>query len=84
VAAEYTPTPTSHPHEPFSKDSALCLSGQVLRRSEHPLAGGGYADVCTGMLRNKIVAIKVMRRFTGSSMGIPIEKTKFLKVGLRQ
>jgi hypothetical protein len=64
--------------ESFSRTSPLCLDGLVTQRSKYIVASGGYADIWTGNLNDKKVAIKTMRGF--SSMGLPIVRAKLLKV----
>ena len=40
--------------------NALLLNG-VVKTSEHPVSGGGFADIYTGMLDGTKVALKVLR-----------------------
>jgi len=52
---------------PFSKNSPLCLDGQIKLLSDHIIAGGGFSNVYLGELQlegqKRSVAIKVIRAF---------------------
>ncbi|KAF8583030.1 kinase-like protein [Ramaria rubella] len=63
--------------ESFSKNSPLCLDGQIDRLSKYAVASGGFADVWMGWLGSKKVAIKITRAFSGG--GMPISRTKIHK-----
>ena len=63
---------------PFDRLSNLCLDGQIQEKSMYVVASGGYADIWTGSLGGRKVAIKVMRAF--SSTGTAIERKKITKV----
>lgn len=41
---------------------SFIMSG-VVKTSEHPVSGGGFADVYMGKYENKVVAVKVLRVF---------------------
>ncbi|KAF8514557.1 kinase-like domain-containing protein [Hysterangium stoloniferum] len=50
--------------ESFSKSSSLCLDGRITECSKYPVVSGGYADIRSGKLDGRTVAIKTARGFT--------------------
>ncbi|KAF8515359.1 kinase-like domain-containing protein [Hysterangium stoloniferum] len=63
--------------ESFSRTSPLCLDGLITQCSQYIQACGGYADIWTGELDGRKIAIKSMRGFNG--MGLRIVKEKLFK-----
>jgi len=61
----------------FSKLSPYCLDGKITQRSQFIVEGGGYSDIWRGMIGDTLVAIKMLRCFTG---GLVKEQIKVKKV----
>ena len=64
---------------PFSKDSPLCLDGQIRPLSDHIVAGGGHSDIYMGELQlaggqKQTVAIKVIRAFNWQKNSKVVQK----------
>ncbi|GJJ12478.1 hypothetical protein Clacol_006720 [Clathrus columnatus] len=62
-------------HNPFDRQSPLCLDGQITDISSRPVDGGGNADIYTGIFRGQTVAIKSLRPWSSNST---ISETKLL------
>ncbi|KIJ55192.1 hypothetical protein M422DRAFT_219746 [Sphaerobolus stellatus SS14] len=48
----------------FPRTSRFCLDRKITDISNRAMAGGGYSDIWTGKLNEKLVAVKMMREFS--------------------